>query len=368
MRICLIAENINPHSGLGRMAVSIADGLTERGHKISFVSENYTSKYQTLVVPFRQYFRRPFRSIFQLLKLRFFLKRHDVIVCFDTRPAGIIAYLAMLGRIKNVAIHSLGTYSLFTENGQIKNWLMKQVYNKVGRVWPINDFVKKQIEASNSSFLFKDNIRYIPVGVDTKLFIGQTKRINKYPDSYILSVGALKPRKGQLKSLKAFENISKKYPELHYIFVGSTTDSPEYYIKIKKFIKDNGLQNKVVFIENASDKELIDLYNNAIFFILTPVSSPNSIEGFGMVYIEAALCGKTSLGTYGSGAEVAIENNQTGLLVQPNYKSIMTGMNLLLTNEKKRKQFEKRAYQRALTFDWFNVVDLYEEELQILKK
>lgn len=368
MRICIVADNIYPKAGLGRMILSITDRLQERGHSIGYVLLNGESDSNTIVVNSRISLRFIFRTILDLFKMRSFAKNYDVIISFDVQPAGILAYLSTFGLNKIVIIHSLGTYSLFTPSNKIKNKLIYLAYKNANRVFIINDFVKRKIEQSNSDFSFGTNITFVPVGVDTTLF----KVINSSNDvrhkDYIITVGAIKPRKGQLESVKAFSSMANFYPDLHYFLVGSITDSPNYYNMIVDYVSKNNLSDKVTFIQNISDEKLIDLYNGAKFFVLTPASSDVSIEGFGMVYLESALCGITSIGTFDTGAEAAIINNETGILVDRDVSKIEKAMKTLLDEDNLREEYAHNAKLRALTFNWNRVVDLYESELTNLIK
>lgn len=367
MKICFVADNINPKAGLGRMVSSIANRLQNRGHEIGFVVSSGESNCPLLKVGFRFSLRRPLTILRDLYKIRTFVKDYDVIVCFDVQPAGILAHLATWGRSDVIIVHALGTYSLFTLSNKIKNKLISYVYKKSNSVWIINDFVKKKIEVSNESFSFVDNIDFIPVGVDTKLFTLDTKPTYKYAQNYIISVGAIKERKGQLDSIKAFNAIKDRYPNLKYVIVGSITDSRDYYQMIQSYIREQNLQERIIFLQNLSDSELLDLYKGALFFILTPVSTPQSIEGFGMVYLEAALCGLPAIGTLDTGAETAIVENESGLLVrQGDVARISNAMNKFLVDDVLRKKFATKAHEHALRYDWKHVVDLYESELSKL--
>lgn len=362
MKICLVASNLNAGAGLGRMVSNIARELEDRGHEIGFVLGSGTSHHNFVNVTFG--FKKSNLVSFakSLWHVRKFMGHYDYIVCYDVRPAGIIATLASIGTKNKVIVHSLGTYSLFLSGERLKNFLIAWVYKKAFRIFVINEFVKEKILESNKSFSFQMNQVFVPVGVETKNFLRKSDGPPIVSGDYILSVGAIKQRKGQLKVLEAFKKISAAYPDLKYVIVGSTKDSHSYYQEMTSFISENKLSENVVFIENINDDELINLYTRAVFFILTPISTDKFIEGFGMVYIESALCGKTSIGTLDTGAVAAIEHMNTGLLVNSSVDDVAGAMTKLLSDRVLRQELEKNAYTRALTFDWKNVVDLYEAE------
>ncbi len=362
MKICLVASNLNAGAGLGRMVSNIARELEDRGHEIGFVLGSGTSHHNFVNVPFSFKKSTLLSLAINLWSVRKFISHYDYIVCYDIRPAAFIASVASIGTKNKVILHSLGTYSLFVGGAHFKNFLISWVYRKAFRVFVINEFVKEKILESNKKFSFKKSLSLIPVGVETKNFLRKSEGPPIVGGNYILSVGAIKQRKGQLKVLEAFKKIKIAHADLKYVVVGSTKDSPAYYQEMINFISENGLSECVVFIENVNDDELINLYTHALFFILTPISTDKFIEGFGMVYIESALCGKTSIGTLDTGAVAAIEHMRTGLLVVSDVDPIAEAIKKLLSDSMLRQELERNAYTRALTFDWKNVVDLYEAE------
>ena len=366
MKICFLTKSVYKHAGLGRVVHSLADELTARGHEIGVVAPAGETQYKASFVSLQLNVRTPLTLIRELWQIRKFVRDYDVLVALDPRPVGIIAHLACIGLGKKIIIQCLGTYALFEEHAPIKNTLMKWAYARSAKVFVINSFVQKCIEASLSHFSFGSNMAHVPVGVDTKLFYTQKPPTHTYARHYIVSVGALKPRKGQLQSLKAFCTIATAFPDLHYVIVGDT-DDPGYLKDIKAAIAEAGLQERVHLVQKISDAELIDLYSGAQFFILTPTSTAKAIEGFGMVYIEAALCGVTAIGTWNTGAEAAIEHEKSGLLVHESVEDIAEGMSALLSDETKRVAYAKYAKQRAGTFDWTYIVDRYEQEINSIK-
>ena len=63
----------------------------------------------------------------------------------------------------------------------------------------------------------------------------------------------------------------------------------------------------------------------------TPVNAADGgFEGFGIVYLEAAASGTPAVGTMDSGAEDAIVDGETGLLVAQQAGAVESGLALLL--------------------------------------
>ena len=95
------------------------------------------------------------------------------------------------------------------------------------------------------------------------------------PDEYALSVGTIEERKNLLNVLKAIVSI----PDLPLVVVGR---GGAYAERCKLFAKENGLSNRIIWIEKIEPEELAALYRLAKVFLY-----PSKIEGFGIPIIEA---------------------------------------------------------------------------------
>ncbi len=350
------------------MVTSIANGLVSEGHEVGYITSGDSDSPTHLKIDFRFSIKKCFGTVIDLIKVRSFTSTYDVIVSFDVQPAALIVYLANIGRSHTAVIHTLGTYSLFPARNKFKKWLMQYVFHSAAKVFVINEFVKRKIEESSTdlAFRFSGNHTFVPVGVDTQSF---AKRVPTYTyaQKYIISVGAIKERKDQFTSIKAFNAIKNTFPDLKYVIVGSTVDASEYVKEIYSYIRAEGLEDRVILVEDVSDDELQNLYSGAEFFVMVPQNAGGAIEGFGMVYLEAALCGVPSIGTFDTGAEAAIVDRVTGLLVeQHNVDQLAAAMALLLNDGVLRATLAKSAFDRAITYDWKYVIKAYEKELSYL--
>lgn len=363
MKICFIASDVNEKSGLGRVVHALAKELAHRGHTIGIVSNESILGFDSCPVSVKASYKSLFRTFADVLRMRRFFKKYDVLVTFDVRPAGILTYIASYGLGKKIIVHALGTYALFEEKSILKNYLINKVYSSASKVFVINPFVRKCIEESNSSFSFGTNLAYVPVGVDTSLFKKNPHPSYTYAQEYILSVGAIKERKGQLKSVQAFIKLADVFPQLHYIIVGDIYEHVGYINKIREEIRKANVTHRVHFLQKINDTELMDLYSGAQFFVLTPTTTKEAIEGFGLVYLEAALCGATAIGTWGTGAEAAIEHQKSGLLSGEDITELSNIMKQLLQDESKRKSYAEYARERALMYDWKEIANEYEKNL-----
>lgn len=145
--------------------------------------------------------------------------------------------------------------------------------------------------------------------------------VKKYnlPDKYILNVGTIETRKNVLLAVKAIKNI-----DVFLVIVGKET---KYAAEVKRYILDNDLTHKVLFLKGLSLQELAILYQKASVFVY-----PSFYEGFGIPIIEA-LYSKTPVITNKSGvfSETAGPNS---LYINPfDVDDLALKINLVLTDE-----------------------------------
>ncbi len=357
MKICIVVDNLNPSSGWGRLALKAAEGFRIRGHTVGFIvgKEGAESNAPKLVVPLRLSSLNLLRLPVTLSLIRNFIKDYDIILCYDVNPNAIILNMANLGQKKKVVVHALATYSLLGKRTPIRNLFMRWAYHRAKKVLVVSDFTKRQIEKGD--FRLKESV-IVPVGVDTDFFhsLPTGNRILPYP--FILTVGALKHRKGYHLSIPAFGSIAQEFPELKYVIIGDQ-GMRSYYQKMKNLVRELNLNDRVLFFEKVDDKDLIRYYNDAKLFVLTSVTEPDTVEGFGMVYLEANACGIPTIGAQNSGAEAAIVNSSTGILVKHDPKDIADAMKKILTDEEFARTLGNNGIQWAHRFSWPNVVQAY---------
>lgn len=362
MKICIVVDNLNPHAGWGRLALKIAESFRAYGHDVGFIVEKRTAELNVsdLAAPLKlSSLKNLLRLPFTLLLIRNFIKSYDVVLCFDVNPNAIILNMANLWQRRKVVIYALGTYSLFGDRTLVRNFFMRWAYCRAKKVLVVSEFVKRQIE--KSGFKLKKDV-IVPVGVDTNFFhsFSSEEKILSYP--FVLTVGALKPRKGYYFSISAFGLIAQEFPELKYVIIGDQ-EIRSYYQEMKNLVYRLKLDNRVIFLEKVKDEDLVKYYNDAKLFILTSITEPDALEGFGMVYLEANACGTPTIGAYNTGAEAAIINNSTGILVKHDRQEIASAMRKILTNKNLSSELGNNGIKWANKFNWPNIARIYLENL-----
>ncbi|MGA2015743.1 MAG: glycosyltransferase family 4 protein [Opitutaceae bacterium] len=132
----------------------------------------------------------------------------------------------------------------------------------------------------------------------------------------VLTVGRLHPRKGQLVTLQALQMLPAEVrSRVEYWIVGGRNKG-NYGDRLRDLAEgDSAL--KVRFFGNIPDEELSELYDRSDIFALTSINLGQSVEGFGLVYLEAAAHGLPIVAHRVGGVPEAVRDGVTGLLVTP---------------------------------------------------
>ena len=138
----------------------------------------------------------------------------------------------------------------------------------------------------------------------------------------VLTVGRLHPRKGQLETLEALLALppAARARVEHWIVGGAVRHDYEQRLRAVAARADF----PVKFFGDLPDAELAALYAQADIFALTSVEHGHSVEGFGLVYLEAAAHGLPAVAHAIGGVPEAVLENVTGLLVEPGESAQLT--------------------------------------------
>lgn len=190
------------------------------------------------------------------------------------------------------------------------------------------------------------------------ILIEQNRNSNS-EGNYILFVGRLVPEKGVLTLLKAFQNISKRFPNEQLWIVGEGNQLEQ----LQNFAENNELKN-VLFLGNKSRKELQDIYANSKFSVVPS----EYLEAYGNVILESFACGKTVITSDLVGIKNEIEQNHVGLTYSyQNPKELEEKIIELLSNSNLKTELERNItnYLSTKTFSkhFEDLVTIYEDLL-----
>lgn len=193
-----------------------------------------------------------------------------------------------------------------------------------------------------------DLARYRPVPHDRCEEVARAMHIEG--KRIVLSVARLVARKGIATMLRALPDVLREVPDCVYVIAGSGREEGA----LRARTADMGLGAHVVFAGEVSDDQKRALYQLCDVFVLPCRDLPDGdMEGFGIVFLEAAAYGKPVVAGRAGGVADAVEDGATGFLVDPESPGdFAASVTRLLRERDIAARLGRRGRSRVETMTW----------------
>jgi glycosyltransferase involved in cell wall biosynthesis len=164
------------------------------------------------------------------------------------------------------------------------------------------------------------------------------------PGEFILAIGSADPRKNLETLVRAYASLS---PELQARFrLVIVWTGPVHLAELPRQVRALGLGERVQFLENISDADLVLLYNAATVFVF-----PSLCEGFGLPVLEAMACGTPVIAANNSSLpEVA--GDAACLIAAEDASKLAHAITQIVTDASARARWIEKGLARAASFSW----------------
>lgn len=197
----------------------------------------------------------------------------------------------------------------------IRRWLAGQLIRHATRVSTLSNYTQELLLSHFPEAA--DKIYLTPGALRSDFAVVPPRPETRKDKIVILTVGRLHPRKGQLLTLQALQMLPLEVRRrLEYWVVGG--QSKGNYENLLRSQAAGQPELVVRFFGNLPDEELTGIYDGADVFAMTSLNLDRSVEGFGLVYLEAAAHGLPVVAHDVGGVSEAVVDGVTGLLVEPN--------------------------------------------------
>ncbi|MCI0559281.1 MAG: glycosyltransferase family 4 protein, partial [Nitrososphaera sp.] len=179
----------------------------------------------------------------------------------------------------------------------------------------------------------------------------------------ILTLGRLEKRKGFDTVIKAMQIVSKELPDSLYVIAGDGAYRPD----LEDLIMQLGLHNHVRLVGAVEDSKKHLYYKAANLFVMPNRElADGDIEGFGIVFLEAAAYSKPVVAGNSGGAVDAVVHGKTGILINPNDIQELGNVILtLLKDDVLARKLGYQAWQRVKeNLTWRNSAGVMSETLK----
>jgi phosphatidylinositol alpha-1,6-mannosyltransferase len=210
----------------------------------------------------------------------------------------------------------------------------------------------------------QNKIIIINPGVDqvqelNKKTLDKVENLLKHKSPRLITVSRFDKRKNHEKIIMALRNLKQIYPSIVYVCIGYGDEEEN----IKKLVVELNLQEQVMFFKDISNDLKNSLMAKSNIFVMPSIVHKKSVEGFGIVYVEAAQYGIPSLGGKDGGAADAIEHEKTGLICDGSeLDEVYSSINSMLENNKFH-EYGKAAKENSAKFKWSTIIEEYKKIL-----
>lgn len=243
-----------------------------------------------------------------------------------------------------------GSEILKFAHSPLRRLLARQLIRRATRVSTLTNYTQELLLSHFPEAA--DKITLTPGALRSDFAVIPLKSTEVREKIIVLTVGRLHPRKGQLLTLQALQALAPDVrARVEYWIVGA--QSKGHYEKTLRRAATERPDLTVRFLGNLPDEELSAIYDRADIFAMTSINHGKSIEGFGLVYLEAAAHGLPVVAHDVGGVSEAVSDGVTGLLVPPHRPAqLAAAFEKLIFDEGLRRQLGSAGREWASRNCW----------------
>jgi phosphatidylinositol alpha-1,6-mannosyltransferase len=246
--------------------------------------------------------------------------------------------------------------------------IRRAVLGRARTVFAVSHFTKKLLV--ERCRVAEDNIHVIFNGVHPEEFKpgprseDLVRELGLQGKKILLTVTRLHGYKGVDRAISALRYVIARHPDVVYLVCGEGADRR----RLESLAVHLGLREHVIFAGRVPEGRLRDYYNLAECFVLLSREDWDApdVEGFGIVFLEAAACAKASIAGRSGGIPDAVADGETGWLVDPNSEyEISRAMLTCLEDADLLRRRGEAARERVLReFTWERISERLITELR----
>ena len=354
--------------GSGVVATELGLALAKRDHNIHFITYNLPVRLEALNDP-KIHFHEvsvPDYPLFKYQPYELALSSRlvdvvrsnsiDILHVHYAIPHAYAAYMAKkmlidIGIEIPIVTTLHGTDITLVGSHPFYNPAVTFSINHSDRVTAVSESLKND---TINLFDIKKKIDVIPNFVDINKIKNKEKPcerilLAKKEEKILTHISNFRPLKRIFDVISIYEGVAKQVKS-KLMMVG---EGPEK-IKAIQYVKENKLEDKVLFLGNSNEIDKILCYSD--LFLL-----PSEKESFGLSALEAMANGVPVISSNAGGITEVNINNKTGFVSKIGDVKDMTANALtLLKDENLHQVFKKQARVQAEVFNLENVVNQYE--------
>ena len=338
MKILLISPTEKGIGGVAQHVQGLSQFLIAKNHKVNIISSE-----NTFTIPVKG-FKNPSFMLSSFLKTRT-SKGNDVVHAHNIPSA--LAMKNVSGK-KILTLHGIYSQQITNLHGKIYSSISKNYEDKALTWADVITAVSKETCDYYSKNGF--DVLHVPNAINLDDF--PKKAIKKF-EKQIIFAGRLSKEKGIDVLLNTAKRLS---PEYNLLILGT---GPEE----EKIRNISNSKTNVHYLGYQSKQNTISLIRGSDLLI-----QPSIIEGISSTILEAMGCETCIIASNVGGNPELIENNKTGVLVEPNNaEELVEKISYLLMENEKRSVMAANGLKAVVKYDWKQIgklyLDIYESPL-----
>ena len=371
MRVLYLTTYYIPHSsGITACLHRVARGLVQRGHTVTVLTsrhhptldrEEWLEGVRVIRMPvlFRVSKGPVMPAIFAAIHRQ--LAAHDVVhvhlpfleaaytafVNCGLRPliltnnADLHLPAGFINRIASATVNLMQQFA-----AQRANWLCSYTWDYACHSYLFSRFLEKTL------------VIHPPILMDaaTAESVAALRRAHGLDGATIGFAGRFSEEKGIHVLLDAFAIVLQRMPQAHLVFTGEYRNvvGENYYERLRSRLEQFG--DRVVLLGFQSEEALAEFYTACDVLALPSI---NSMESFGIVQVEAMLCGTPVVVSDIPGCRQPVRLTGMGRIVPPGDSDALAEALLAVLEDPGR--YTQSPHEIAQVFDYERTIDLHEE-------
>ena len=314
---------------------------------------NFDNKYKNIISVKRisgiKLFRR--RKKIKSMKLLIESQKVDLVICESWKSIELASDYLIKKQIPTICL-AHGNDILSVNTNKIKR--IKNSLNKSNLIVANSIYTKNLVENLINR---NNNIDIIHPGAVDIRNIQSEKIKNISGKPLLLTLSRLEKRKGHVNIIYAIKKLVADFPDIQYVIAGTGI---ELY-NLKELVFKLKLDKNILFVGNVNENQKKYLFSKTDLMIMPTIDETRnqSVEGFGISYIEAAFFGIPSIASNIGGTPEAVIHNVTGKIIN-NIEELYFVIRELLMNKNLNNDLGAQAQQRAINeFTWDIITKKY---------
>ena len=330
MKILLISPTEKGIGGVAQHVQGLSNFLTNQNHKVDIISSE-----NTFTIPVKG-LKNPSFMLSSFLKTRS-MKGNDIVHAHNIPSS--LAMKKTLGK-KVLSLHGIYSQQITEIHGKIYSNISKNYEDKALKSADAITAISKEA----CDYYSKDGFDVIHVPNAIELDNFPKKAIKRF-ENQIIYAGRLSKEKGIDTLLDTAKHLP---PEYNLLIVGTGPEEE----KVRNVANS---KTNVHYLGYQSKQNTISLIRGSDLLI-----QPSIMEGISSTILEAMGCGTCIIASNVGGNPEIIENNKTGVLIEPNNtEKLLDKISDLLTENGKRSKMVDEGLKTVVKYDWKTVGKLY---------